>query len=373
MKKEHLEKAALIAFGVVLYAIFMNMGAFLEKLEVFIGYFMPFIAGLLIAFVFSVPVKLIEDKLVQLIPKLKKGKLSTILGLIVTFVILGGIVTVLSVNVGPVIRSSIAKANEAIIVTIPQWLTVLEKYHINTKAISDFLTNLQTADITSLIGNVTSGAGSVMDGVIGAAKGTISGIITAVLAIVISVYVIADNKTVIRHLTKLTDGIFSKKASGRIKSMAKLIYDTYQKFLTGQCLEALIMGMLIFIVMTVMQVPYALLIAVLTAVLSFIPYIGAFLAFAIGVLLVLLENPAKLLFYAIAFLLTQFVEEQFIYPHVVGNSVGLSPLITLVSIIIGGSLFGLLGMIFFIPLVSVLYTLTSQWINERIKAREETE
>ena len=135
-------------------------------------------------------------------------------------------------------------------------------------------------------------------------------------------------------------------------------------------MEAVILGTMFVIAMSIFKMPYAGLIGVMTAILSFIPYIGAFLSCAIGALLVLLLSPSKVILFIIVFQVAQFIENQFIYPHVVGNSVGLSALWTLVAVLVGGNFFGILGMIFFIPLTAVIYNLVSGNVNRRLKEKQ---
>ena len=127
--------------------------------------------------------------------------------------------------------------------------------------------------------------------------------------------------------------------------------------------------MLIFITFTIVRLPYASLIAVLAAVFSFIPYVGALAACLIGAALTLMVDPVKAIICIGVYLVVQFVESQFIYPHVVGNSVGLAPVWTLLAALIGGSLFGIIGMIFFIPVTAVVITLLTDYVNDRLKKR----
>lgn len=152
--------------------------------------------------------------------------------------------------------------------------------------------------------------------------------------------------------------------------MSALARDTYAKFLSGQCVEAIILGLLIFFAYSLFQLPYAGLIAFLTGLFAFIPYIGAFAACFIGAFLILLSAPSKVILCIVVYMVIQFIENQFIYPHVVGTSVGLSPLWTLIAALLGGKLFGLPGIIFFIPLVAVLYSLMREDTNRRLKERE---
>ena len=128
--------------------------------------------------------------------------------------------------------------------------------------------------------------------------------------------------------------------------------------------------MLLFVSLGIAGVPYAGVLAVLTGILSFIPMVGAFLACLMGVVLVLMVSPIKALVCLVIFLCVQFVEGQFIYPRVVGNSVGLPPLWTLLAVLIGGKLLGIIGMLFFIPLTAVVYTLITENTQRRLKEKK---
>ena len=141
--------------------------------------------------------------------------------------------------------------------------------------------------------------------------------------------------------------------------------EKYAKFISGQCVESCILGLLMLIVLSLLKIPYASLIAVLTALCAFVPYIGAFLSCFIGAFLVMLVKPDLLIIYVIAYLVTQFIENQFIYPHVVGTSVGLNALWTILAVFVGGKLLGVFGMIFFIPLVAVLVTLINEYTDKK--------
>ena len=125
-----------------------------------------------------------------------------------------------------------------------------------------------------------------------------------------------------------------------------------------------------FVAFCIFRLPYAGLVAMLTGVCAFVPYIGAFFSCGVGVLLTLIANPSQAILCFIVYQVVQFIENQFIYPHVVGNSVGLSPLWTLMAVMIGGKLFGLIGMIFFIPLVAVIYTLVREYTNKKLKEKK---
>ena len=152
----------------------------------------------------------------------------------------------------------------------------------------------------------------------------------------------------------------------KLCEVGALSVETYSKFLSGQTIEAVILGVLIFIFFSIFRLPYAALIAFLTSFFAFVPYVGAFASCAIGAFLILLDSPEKVITCVIVYLVVQFVENQFIYPHVVGSSVGLSPLWTLVAAIIGGNPFGIVGIIFFIPFTAVVYTVFKRYANNKL-------
>lgn len=143
--------------------------------------------------------------------------------------------------------------------------------------------------------------------------------------------------------------------------------ETFSNFLSGQVIEAMILGILFFISMTIFRMPYALLIGVLIAITALIPIFGAFIGCILGAFLIVMVNPIQALWFIILFLVLQQIEGNFIYPHVVGNSVGLPSIWVLVAVTVGGSVMGVLGMILFIPLFSVIYSIIREVVNERIK------
>ena len=151
--------------------------------------------------------------------------------------------------------------------------------------------------------------------------------------------------------------------------VCRLSHRTFSKFITGQCLEALILGAMFFVSMTILRLPYAMLVGVLIAFTALIPMIGAFIGCAVGAFLILMVSPMQALFFIILFLVLQQIEGNLIYPHVVGNSVGLPSMWVLFAVTVGGKLMGIVGMLVFIPLMSVLYTLFREWVNQRERKR----
>ena len=204
---------------------------------------------------------------------------------------------------------------------------------------------------------------------------TVSAVMNVVFAAVIMFYVLTDRRNLARGAKRLLFAGLKEERAEYICRVARLTHDTYAKFLSGQCVEVVILGTMIFLAFTLCGIPYAGLTAALTAAFAFVPYVGALASCAIGVLLTLLAQPDKALLCLIVYQAVQFVENQFIYPHVVGGSVGLAPLWTLLAALLGGKLFGLVGIVFFIPLMAVALQLvherTARRLAEKHLARED--
>lgn len=215
-----------------------------------------------------------------------------------------------------------------------------------------------------------NGASSVLSYTMSATMMLVNGVMTFFIACVFALYVLNQKETLSRQSRKLITAVFPKKIVEKIFFICSLSYRTFSRFITGQCLEALILGTMFFISMTIFRLPYALLVGVLISFTALIPIVGAFIGCFVGAILILMVNPMQAIFFVILFLILQQIEGNLIYPHVVGNSVGLPSIWVLFAVTVGGKLMGIMGMLIFIPLVSVLYSLLREWINSRIAAKK---
>ena len=366
MDKNFKKLLILITFGVALFAALINFTTVISYAGKVFAIFLPIFVGLIIAFVLNVPMKGFENLFNKIFIKKEfkhKEKLVSVLSLMLTLISIV-IVIVLAVTLAvPEIVSSVKRIYAQIQSKLPELIAMLNSYNIDTTRITEFVKNI---NLNSFLSTLTTGAGSLLTSVWGFATTTVSGVSTTIFALVISVYVLLDKKDLARHMKKLLYATLKKETTDKISEIGALSVETYSKFLSGQTIEAVILGVLIFISFSIFRLPYAALIAFLTSFFAFVPYVGAFASCAIGAFLILLDSPDKVITCIIVYLVVQFVENQFIYPHVVGSSVGLSPLWTLMAAIIGGNLFGIVGIIFFIPLVAVLYTLLQKHVNKKL-------
>ncbi len=245
----------------------------------------------------------------------------------------------------------------------------LSSQQINIAGLSELLQGLNLED---LVNRLISGAGPLLDSVVNVVTSTFSVLSSGLISLVIAIYVLLSKESLSRQFKKLLYALMKPQYADNICNVGRLINETYTKFLGGQCVEACILGVLMLVVFSIVGLPYGGLVAVLAAICSFVPYVGAFIACAVGAVLTFLTSPFQALLCIVVYLVVQFVENQFIYPRVVGSSVGLSPLWTLVAVMLGGEFMGLVGMVFFIPLVSVVYTLLSGYVHDRLAQKKLT-
>lgn len=375
MKKEWKEKLLLVVIGVGLYAGLMNLNVVIHCIKDLLSLLMPLIVGCALAFILNIPMRGIERFFTRQLDK--RGRtanrsalrvISLLLTLGLVIVLLTAMIMLIVPTLVPTVQSIYSKWLE----TYPKWVALLESYNINlnTDGLTELFSNL---DLNKVLSGLSGGTGTVLQKVMGAASTTVSVVGTVAIALVIAIYLLLEKEVLSRQMKKLLTAYLGPKTAARICSVGALIDQKYSSFLSGQCIEACVLGGLIFLSFCIFRLPYAGLIGMLTGLTSFLPYVGAFISCFVGALLILMVDPFKALLSIAVYQVAQFIENQFIYPRVVGSSVGLSPLWTLLAVIIGGNLFGLPGMIFFIPLCSVLQELLRRQVNSRLSQKDQPE
>lgn len=370
----------LIAFGVCLYAAMMHLDVVLGALSAAVDIFFPVLMGLGFAFVLNVPVSGMERLLHRAVGLLPEGRRPgegaiTMASIVLVLIAIAGVAVLGVTMLVPELIASARTVAPLLAERLPEIEESLAANGVDVEKLAQFFQGAGASSATAAAGSgaqglLNLGLGSIASSVFAAARSTISVLSSSVFAFVIAVYVLASKCTLGRQVNRVMDAHLAPGHAARIRHVASLATDTYSKFLSGQCLEACILGTLIFLAFSLFRLPYAGLIGFLTALFAFVPYVGAFASCAIGAFLTLLASPEHALLCVIVYLAVQFIENQFIYPHVVGSSVGLSALWTLIAALVGGKLFGIVGIVFFIPIVAVLYELFRQWTNARLAERE---
>ena len=358
---------AVVCGGVAFYWVLQNLWALGGAVGWLLGIRAPFLLGGAIAFILNVPMRAIER---NLMPRAKSAaRFRRPMALVLALVGVLGVLALASWVIGP----GIAEAVMSIVNQIPQaakrlqeQLLELEEYLPQLEAIIAEL-DINWGELSKkaidLAQDWGSGLLSSGSGFIG---GVVSGVSTFVIGLIFSFYILLQKEKLSRQARQVFYAILPERWADRLLEVLRLAERTFSSFLSGQCLEACILGTLFVVAMTLFQIPYALLVGVLIALTALIPIVGAFIGCAVGALLIAIDDPWKALWFIVLFLVLQQVEGNLIYPHVVGSSVGLPSIWVLFAVTLGGSLMGILGMLVFIPVCSVLYALFRGYVKDRL-------
>ncbi|MDO4438158.1 MAG: AI-2E family transporter [Eubacteriales bacterium] len=323
----------------------------------------PFIVGACIAFLINIPMKAIESRLNMK----EKYKRAVSLPLSIFFIICV-LITVIMLII-PQLISSLASLQYKIPPFIDACVNYIASVFNTNPELVEYLENIEidwTSLYKSLQDILTSGVSGLLSGSLGIAKGIVNVFTNIGIGIVFAIYILIGKEKLKIQFTHLLQALINKEKAATITNILKLADRKFTAFFQGQCLEACILGTMFFIVLSILKMPYAVLIGVLIAVTALIPVFGAFVGLFIGAFLMLLQSPLTALVFVIIFFTLQQVEGNLVYPHVVGNSVELPAIWVLAAVTIGGSVFGVIGMIVFIPLFSVMYTLLQGYVRSRI-------
>ena len=360
----------IVCGGVLFYSVLQHLHGVAAVLGALLRLLYPFLIGGVIAFILNVPMRAIER---GLFPLEKRGKgFRRPVALLVTLLAVIGVLTLASSVIAPGIGdaiSSIAAQLPDAVDRVAEWLTELEGYlPMLEESITALDLNWSTlsAKAVSMVKSFGTGLVSAGGGLIG---GLVSGVSTFVIGLVFAFYVLMQKEKLGRQVRQIFYALLPERRADQLLGITRLASRTFSSFLSGQCLEACILGTLFVVAMSIFRMPYALLVGVLIALTALIPIVGAFIGCAVGALLIAVTDPFKALMFIILFLVLQQVEGNLIYPHVVGSSVGLPSIWVLAAVTLGGKLMGIAGMLFFIPLCSVIYAIVRGFVKERLELK----
>lgn len=361
----------LIVFAVLFYVGVQRIESVAAGFSFVVSIVFPFLLGAAMAFILNVPMSFMEKRLFSKTKgKAKKLKRPICLVLAILFVV--AILWIVLLVVIPEVASTVASLSvniEAALIKLQRWaMDIFE----DNKQIEVWIASLQfdwDGIIHTAFGFLKNGAGNVLNSTMTVAKTVINSVMNFCVAFVFACYILLQKEKLAVQIRKILYAFFSKKVVTKVLDIASLSYKTFANFVTGQCCEAVILGIMFFISMSILRFPYALLVGVLIAFTALIPIFGAFIGCFLGTFLILVADPMKAIAFVILFLVLQQVEGNLIYPHVVGGSVGLPSIWVLVAVTVGGSLMGIVGMLVFIPICSVLYALFREMVYKRLKER----
>lgn len=334
----------------------------------------PLIYGVVIAFIVNLIVVKLERYMTGGVFKNHTVKRAT--SIVVALLILIGIITLVIFNMIPGITDSVKQIAEKAPRAIQTGIELLEtnfglpgelkKYVDNIKFDEELLNSVMGLfENKSFLDAVKAGGNAVGN--------VFSVFIKFFIGLFFAFYILAKKESIEAWLLKFIYTYFPKHIADGMEHVGKLVYNTYANFISGQCVDAMILGTLMAICMGIMGMPYAVLIGVIIAVTALIPVVGAFFGGAVGMLLIVIESPLQAVMFLVLFLVLQTIDNRLIYPHIVGNAIGIPSILIFAAIIIGGEFGGVIGMFLFIPLTAVIATLIEEDMERRRQKKEAAE
>ena len=362
----------LIVFTALLVVALWKFDVVLGVLKTIWDIIFPFVLGGAIAFLTNVPMSFLEKKIFKNAKKKNKivRKLKRPISLILTIVLVVGVIALVMFGVIPQLTRTMGTLVTSINDFIPQMQSWIGEFFHNNQEIMNLVDQIEFDPDQaikwgiSLLGN---GAGNMMNTTMSAVGSIVSGVATFFIAFSFACYILFQKENLHIQIRKVFFAFLPRQKADTFLKVCSLTYRTFANFLAGQCLEAVILGSMFVVTLSILRMPYALLIGILIAFTALIPIFGAFIGCAVGSFLIFMVNPQQAILFVIVFLVLQQIEGNLIYPHVVGESVGLPSIWVLAAVTIGGNLMGIVGMLVFIPLLSVLYTIFREFVYLRLK------
>lgn len=376
MKKEDLIKNRKLLMVALLLVVVLFWSRISEALSFLTGILKPFILGGALAFILNLPLSFLEKKVFRnLKGRGEKFKRPLSIFLSLVFVLL--LILILLLTVVPEVIS----AFESIISSIPSLVTRVESWSNDVltpvlKNNPELLKSLETnwdSLLSKSLSFLKDGLSALLSSTLVAANSLISSITSFVVALIFAIYVLGDKERLERQFRSLLKAYTSKETEEYVLHVFSVLHRSFSSFISGQCLEAVILGSIFILVLSILRFPYSVMIGVVVMFSALLPIVGAFIACFFGAFIILLSSPVKALYFVVIFLVIQQLENNLIYPRVVGSSVGLPALWVFFAVTLGGALFGVLGMLFFIPVFSAVFVLLKEDVGRRIRWKEEKE
>ena len=356
----------IICFAVVLIFAFIHIKEIWNFLGFLIKLLMPFIIGIVIAFVLNILINLIEKKLLNKSKMSNKSKRT--ISLILSLAIIFTFIIILLLLIIPQLKNTV----ELFVDNMPMYeenvKELLDKFNIDSNIVVEIEEGVKNfGDVA--IDFIKNNSDKILEITLGVATNVISVIVNFVIAVVFAIYLLAQKEKLLLQLNKVLRAYFPTSKVSKIRDIAKLSNRICASFVSGQCLEAVIIGVLCFIGMLILGIPYAATISVLIGVTALIPVYGAFIGTIVGAFLIFMVSPIKALIFVIFILILQQFEGNLIYPKVVSKSVGLPGIWVFVAVTIGASLAGVIGMLVSVPIASICYSIIATDVNYRTEAK----
>lgn len=377
LDKENMKKIRwLIAFAILLYLGVQNLHIVISTVRVLLGFLFPFIIGFGIAFILNIPMKFIEHHLFGKVLKQEKKtaqKLARPVSLVLSICFVICIIVIVMLVVVPELGATFVNIAKKIEENIPVFQKWIDNVFGNNPEVVKWAQSLDIEPgkiIDSVLGVLKNGVNNIVSSTVSITMGLLTTAMNVSIGFVFACYVLLQKEKLLQQIKKAMYAMFPEKPVRYLTHVWNLANRIFSSFITGQCIEAVILGSMFFVSMTILHFPYAMLVGVLISFTALIPLFGGIIGCWVAFFLILMISPVKAVLFLGLFLILQQIEGNLIYPHVVGGSVGLPSIWVLVAVTLGGSLMGIAGMLIFIPTVSVIYTLFREWVYARLEKKQ---
>ena len=377
----------IITFAVVLYTAAQNLAAIYGAVATVWNVFGVVITGLAMAFVLNVPLKLFENRVFYGMSEDRRPyvrKMRRPVSLVCALVVTLGVIVILIAVILPQLTATVAEVASQLpnyINSVVQWLRdFLSGFGITVDALEDFSVDWEQvfSDLTTYLkegsANVSESAASAGSSVVSTVTdvggSVISTVMNTFLGLIVAVYVLAQKERIGHFMKRCIDAFLPHRASSAISRIASMASETFSNFVAGQFTDSCILGVLCYVCMRIFRFPYPEVISVVIGVTSLVPMVGSFIGEVIGALLILIVSPIKALLFIVMVLAIQQVDGAFIYPRIVGKSVGLPGVAVFCAVIVGGNVAGVLGSLLGVPVCALLYALLREAVDARQNRRE---
>lgn len=367
----------IVIIGILVYWALQNLGMIFGGISTLIGILSPFILGVGIAFILNVILNIVENKWLKSRKKNKRktsilDKVKRPVAILISLLILIAIVMFVMFMVIPELITTL----KSLITYLPSIATDTQNWLYgmldNYPQVSEMINSINWKGIDEqTMQTIQSWAGSVVSSSLNVLVSVFSGLTNLVIAIIFAVYILLQKEKLGEQFKRVMKAYMPEKLMNKTLKVLNVSNSIFNKFITGQVTEAVILGFLCFIGMLIFRMPYALTISVLIGFLALIPIFGAIIGAAIGVILIAVQNPMLAIGFLIFIIVLQQIEGNIIYPKVVGNSIGLPGIWVLVAVTVGGALWGIPGIAISVPLVSILYALLKESVDNKLEERKE--
>ena len=362
----------LATYVVVLAYILLNIQNMYSVFAYVFSLLSPILIGIALAFMLNIPMSFFENKVLKSLASSKKPFIKNLkrpLAILITLFMVFGIILTLFFFVVPQLSHSIS----TLINILPSSITSIEKSLSSSLHSTDLFNKIWPIFSNiwkETLSAITSVTGSILANVVNLTIGITTTIVNFFMAFILSIYMLASKEKLLHQCKKLIYAFIPLKHANRMLEVIHISDKMFSAFITGQFIEAIIIGLMCFVGMTIFSMPYAILISIIISVTALIPIFGAFIGIIPGIFILLTVSPATAFWFIILIIVIQQIEGNIIYPKVVGGSLGIGGIWIMISMVIGADLFGILGMIIGIPLFGIFYTLLSRVVNSRLKNKD---